>query len=166
MADDRKTVEVEVHVWAMINFAAKVSGMTESEVVEAAIVHLAQSDAKSEEATEEDPEYNDESDEDLGTEHEAQEISDEDDAEDDAHWDWQTVHMDYMGHRAEALFNPVSEHVRFTADPFAPAEVLNSSEAASRVMQHFNPDASRTEEGGRQLWILTDLGKTIADVYG
>ena len=106
MADEKKTVEVEAHVWAMINFAAKVSGMTESEVVEAAIVHMAQSDSEDEEAEGED----------LGTEH---------DAEDDAHWDWQTSHMDYMGHRIEALFHPATEHVRFTSQPFAPDEVMS-----------------------------------------
>ena len=48
MADDKKMVEVEAHVWAMINFAAKVSGMTESKVVEAAIVRMAQSDSENE----------------------------------------------------------------------------------------------------------------------
>ena len=91
MADDKKMVEVEAHVWAMINFAAKVSGMTESKVVEAAIVRMAQSDSENE---------------DLSTgQDEAQEISGEHDAEDDAHWDWQTVQMDCMGHRVEALFH-------------------------------------------------------------
>ena len=147
MADDKKTVEIEAHVWAMINFAAKVSAMTESEVVEAAIVHMAQSDSENEEAEGED----------LGTNH---------DAEDDAHWDWQTVHIDYMGHRVEALFHPTTEHVRFTSQPFAPDEVMSPSRAVSRVIKHFNPDASHTKVDGRQLWILTELDRTIADVYG
>ena len=152
-----KKVEVEAHVWAMINFAAKVSGMTESEVVEAAIVHMAQSDSENEEAERED----------LGTEQdEAQEISAEHDAEDDAHSDWQTVHMDYMGNRIEALFHPATEHVRFTSQPFAPDEVMSPSRAVSRVIKHFNPVASHTQPDGMQRWILTELDKTIADVYG
>lgn len=145
-------VEVEAHVWAMINFASKISGMTESKVVEAAIVRMAQSDSENE---------------DLSTgQDEAQEISGEHDAEDDAHWDWQTVQMDCMGHRVEALFHPGTEHVRFTSQPFAPDEVMNPSKAVSRVINHFNPDASHTKDDGRQRWILTELDRTIADVYG
>ena len=120
-------------------------------------MHIAQSNSENDEAEGED----------LGTEHdEAQEIRAEHDADNDDHWDWQTVHMEYTGHRIEAFFHPTTEHVRFTSQPFAPDEVMSPSRAVHRVIEHFNPDASYTKADGRQQWILTEFDKTIADVYG
>lgn len=65
------------------------------------------------------------------------------------------IHADYMGHRTNALFDPVTERVDIVGGPMDGEFYKSPTGAARAVVGHYNPTVS-PHRNGWSFWVVSD----------